>query len=68
MAPLGSNLCEHCFGTNRYFAGTDKTIVGFNRALFNAVLNNTFAQKENINTRINKCSSTTEAHISRGKY
>ena len=63
MASLGSNLCEHCFGTNRYLAGTDKTLIGFNRALFNTVLHNTFAQKENINTKINKRSSTTEAHI-----
>ena len=68
MASLGSNLCEHCFGTNRYFAGTDKTIIGFNRALFNTVLHNTFAQKENINTRINKRSSTTEAHIPAEEY
>ena len=68
MASLGSNLCEHCFGTNRYLAGTDKTLIGFNRALFNTVLHNTFAQKENINTRINKRSSTTEAHIPAEEY
>ena len=63
MASLGSNLCEHCFGTNRHFAAENKTINGFNRALINTVLHNTFAAKENINIRINKRSSTTEAYI-----
>ena len=63
LASLGSNLVEHCFGTNRHFAHEDKTMVGFERSLSMTILHNAFAKKAQINTKINKRSSTSEIHL-----
>ena len=65
MSALGSNLVEHCFGTNRTLSHNDKSLKGFERALENTLLYNTFIHNNELAKRHRKRSSTSEIKIAK---